>query len=190
MSNLTQHAIDEMKIAGLFDKDSDYNGMIGDAVLELIEVFAKQGHSGHSAPMVVSIFQKLANYQTITPLTGEDSEWNNVSGLTDNTFQNNRNSAVFKNGKDGRAYYVDAIIWRTPTGTTWCSSAQLSSPYQKAGTEPQIIRSVQYIKAFPFTPKKFVIDVIEEEVAKDDWVFHIKNPDDLTAVWEVYDDYK
>ena len=190
MSNLTQHAIDELKLAGLFDKDSDYDGMIGEAVLELIEVFAKQGHSGHSAPMVASIFQKLANYQTLTPLTGEDSEWNNVSGLTDNTFQNNRNGAVFKDGKDGRAHYIDAIIWRTEKGTTWCGGARLSSPYQKAGTEPQIVRSVQYIKAFPFTPKKFVIDVIEEEVAKDDWVFHVKNPDDLKAVWEVYDDYK
>lgn len=78
MSNLTKHAIDELKIAGLFDKDSDYNGMLGEAVLELIEVFAKQGHSGCSASMVVSIFQKLANYQTITPLTGEDSEWHNT----------------------------------------------------------------------------------------------------------------
>jgi hypothetical protein len=39
MSNLTQHAIDEMKIAGLFDKDSDYNGMIGDAVLEVYDEY-------------------------------------------------------------------------------------------------------------------------------------------------------
>ena len=132
MSTLTQHAIDELKIAGLFDKDSDYDGMLGEAVLELIKVFAKQGHSGHSAPMVVYIFEKLANYQTITPLTGEDSEWNDAAGLTDNTFQNNRNSAVFKDGKNGRAHYIDAIIWRTER-STWTGSAVVTSPYQKAG---------------------------------------------------------
>jgi len=36
-------------------------------------------------------------------------------------------------------------------------------------------------------PKRFVIDVIEEEVAKDDWELHIKNKKDLDKVWEVYD---
>lgn len=49
MSNLTDYAKDELTRAGLFDKDSDYDGMLGTAALEIIEVFAKQGHSGMSA---------------------------------------------------------------------------------------------------------------------------------------------
>ena len=32
MSNLELHAKKEMEIAGLFKKDSDYGGMLGDAV--------------------------------------------------------------------------------------------------------------------------------------------------------------
>jgi len=40
---LVQHANDELRLAGLFDEDSDYNGMIAKATLELIEKFAEQG---------------------------------------------------------------------------------------------------------------------------------------------------
>lgn len=36
------HSRRELKKAGLFDKDSDYNAVIGNAVMELIVVFAKQ----------------------------------------------------------------------------------------------------------------------------------------------------
>jgi len=34
---------------GLFDKDSDYGGWLGEAVMEVVELVAKQGHSGGSA---------------------------------------------------------------------------------------------------------------------------------------------
>ena len=43
MSDLTDHARNELKLAGLFDKDSDYDGMLGDSVMELVKVFSKQG---------------------------------------------------------------------------------------------------------------------------------------------------
>ena len=59
MSNLVEHAKTELKAAGLLDKDSDYDGMLGEAALELVEVFDKQGHSGLSAPYVASIVNKL-----------------------------------------------------------------------------------------------------------------------------------
>jgi len=53
---LMEHAKKELELAGLFAKDSDYGGMLGDAVLELIEKFAEQGHSGASAGMVSDLF--------------------------------------------------------------------------------------------------------------------------------------
>ena len=175
-SGLVRHARKELELVGMFDEDSDYGGMIGNSVMELIKVFAEQGHSGHSAGRVNALFHKLAAYQTICPLTGEDSEWNDVGGIgNDNTFQNNRNSAVFKQGKDGQAYYIDAIIWRTQEGMTY------------TGKTEEEISSSQFIKSFPFTPEIFYIDVIEEEVKKDDWIFRIKNMADLDKVWEVYD---
>ena len=35
--SIIDHATTELEIAGLFDNDSDYNGAIGEAVMELIE---------------------------------------------------------------------------------------------------------------------------------------------------------
>ena len=35
MTNLTDFAERELRLAGLFSKDSDYEGMLGDAVLAL-----------------------------------------------------------------------------------------------------------------------------------------------------------
>jgi len=169
MSNLCEHARKELEIAGLFDKDSDYNGEIANAVMELMEVFSKQGHSGYSASMVSSIFNKLSRFQTITPLTGEDSEWSNIGN---DTFQNNRDCAVFKDNKTGKCTYLDAIVWKTDKNSWsgWCEN----------------VSSSQEIKSFPFTPKTFVIEVNEKEVAKDDWEFSFKNKSDLDKVWEFY----
>jgi hypothetical protein len=65
MSNLVNHANAELKKAGLFDKDSDYGGMLGEDVSELIAVFAKQGHSGYSAMMTRELFYKLSNFEEL-----------------------------------------------------------------------------------------------------------------------------
>ena len=44
---------------GLYDKDSDYYGMIGQAVEELSGIFARQGHSGMSEQITMEVFNKL-----------------------------------------------------------------------------------------------------------------------------------
>ena len=44
---------------GMYDDDSDYDGMIGQAVEELSATFGEQGHSGMSAVATVGIFNKL-----------------------------------------------------------------------------------------------------------------------------------
>jgi hypothetical protein len=65
-----------------------------------------------SAPYAVALFEKLALWKPIAPLTGEDDEWNEVS---EGTWQNRRNSAVFKK-EDGQAYWMDGRVfweWRT-----------------------------------------------------------------------------
>lgn len=63
--NLIDHANTELKKVGLFDKDSDYDGMLGEGVLELITVFANQGHSGMSAQMTRELFHKLSNFEKL-----------------------------------------------------------------------------------------------------------------------------
>lgn len=81
--NLEQHAEYELRKAGLFDKDSDYGGMLGKAVLDIVKVFAKQGHSGFSAPYVVALFTKVANWDTLSPITNDPEEWEDVSQYFD-----------------------------------------------------------------------------------------------------------
>lgn len=187
---LIDHAKTELEIAGLFDKEGDfYEGMTGNAVMELIEIFSKQGHSGMSAPIVADIFKKLANYEPLCPITGKDEEWNDVSNLIDGRtlFQNKRCSALFKEGKDEQAYYIDAIIKRDQRGITWSGKAWLNEEDWLNGDRSKMIDKRGYIKSFPFTPKTFYIDVKDVEVAKDDWESFIVNPSQLDEMREYYD---
>ena len=142
-------------------------------ILALCEAFGNSEQSGGSAPYTAGALaeavKKLCLQQPIAPLAGEDSEWNDVSN---DVFQNNRCSAVFK--EKGRAYYLDAIIWKTQKGSTW------------NGTTKEGIKSRQFIKAFPFRPKTFFVDVIEKEMSKDNWEFEIKDKKQLKKVAEYY----
>ena len=134
--SLIEHAKTELQLAGLFDKEGDfYDGMTGKAVMELIEVFAKQGHSGMSAPYVISIFEKVANFKPLIGITGKDEEWGAVRdlGVGGSWYQNKRCSAIFKDGKDGRPYYIDAIVKRDQNGTCWSGFAWLSEEDYKTG---------------------------------------------------------
>jgi len=65
LSNLVNHAETELRKHGLFDKNSDYDGMLGEGVLELIKTFASQGHSGYSAQITRELFYKLSDFQTL-----------------------------------------------------------------------------------------------------------------------------
>ena len=187
---LIDHAKTELEIAGLFDKEGDfYEGMTGNAVMELIELFSKQGHSGMSAPIVADIFKKLANYEPLGPITGKDEEWSDVRDLGNGKpwYQNKRCSALFKDGKDGRPYYIDAVIKRDQRGVTWSGMAWLSEEDYKSGDRSKMVGKKGYIKSFPFTPKTFYIDVKDVEVAKDDWESFVVDPSQLDEVREYYD---
>lgn len=188
--SLINHAKTELEIAGLFDKEGDfYEGATGKAVMELIEVFSKQGHSGASAPMVASIFHKLANYEPLGPITGKDEEWGDVRDIGNGKswYQNKRCSALFKDGKDGKPYYIEAIIKRDQNGTCWSGMAWLSEEDYKSGDRSKMVGKKGYVKSFPFTPKTFYIDVKDVEVAKDDWESFVVDPSQLDVVWEYYD---
>ena len=186
--SLIEHAKMELQIAGAFDKDSVYQGAIGEAVMELIEVFSKQGHSGMSAPYVAGLFHKLAKYEPLVPITGKDEEWGEVSFFEKKEiFQNKRCSALFKDGKDGRPYYIDAIIKRDQRGVTWTGRAWLSSEDWVNSDRTKMIGSKCYIKSFPFTPKSFYIDVRDVEVEKDDWESFVVDTKQLDEVKEYYD---
>ena len=146
MSNLLKHADRELKFIGYDGKD-EYNNMAKAAIMELLTTFANQGHSGFSANYIVNLFNKLAKYETLSPLTGNDDEWNDVSDMSGDRktlFQNNRDGRVFKN--DDGAFFTEAIIW-TESG---------ESSYTNKDSN-------RYIKSFPFTPKTFYVKVDKDK---------------------------
>lgn len=175
----------ELQMAGYFDEDSDYGGALGESVMELIGVFAKQGHSGMSASMVRELFTKLANYEPLLPITGKDEEWVDVTSFSDGQtfFQNIRNTALFKDG-EGKVTTVYAIVKRSPDGTTW--TGPFYPTREDAINNVNRLNSTQEIKGFPFTPKTFYIDVLEEEIEKGNWISWCKYPSQLDEVWEYY----
>jgi|SRR5579863_2061935 len=141
MSNLEAHAKKEMEIAGLFDKDSDYGGMLADAVMKMIKVFGDEGHSGFSANMAINIFEKVARFEPLTPLKGTDDEWMEIGP---DEFQNIRCSHVFK--KNGAAYDIDGRIFREPNGVCY-TSFESRVPV-----------------TFPYVPKREYVDVVSPQV--------------------------
>ena len=49
--------------------------MMNRDVMELLTVFAEQGHSGFSAPIAIRLFSKLANYRIITEVEDNPDDW-------------------------------------------------------------------------------------------------------------------
>lgn len=128
MSNLVDYAKDELKRIGMIDSGEPYNDLAAKAIMDLIELFASQGHSGFSAPYVINTFRRLAMFKPLSPLTGEDDEWMEAGN---GDLQNKRYSAVFKD-KDGTAYNVEGKVF-TDDGESWytCkdSSVNVTFPY-------------------------------------------------------------
>ena len=110
--SLLSYAESELDHIGLTEED-EYNGMMRKHILHMIKEFADEGHSGFSAQYAIDILSKLLSFKPLTPLTGEDDEWCDVSEYSGTTtYQNKRCFSVFKEGKDGEAYNIDGkVFW-------------------------------------------------------------------------------
>lgn len=122
--SLREFAEQELDAIGLISDgtESDINGWMRNNVLELLEVFSKQGHSGASAAYLTSILEKLLRYEPLAPLTGEASEWVEVAeqnGMP--LFQNKRCGRIFREGIDGLAYDIDGKVFVEPDGCAYTS---------------------------------------------------------------------
>lgn len=131
-SNLMKHARSELQAAGHFDDDGFYGGALGKAVLELIKSFCDQGHSGMSAHFAMALFDRLARYLPLTPLTGEDDEWNEVGDQNGGPlYQNRRCGHIFKDPNG--AYNIEGIVWKDRDGgatyTNRDSHVPITFPY-------------------------------------------------------------
>lgn len=114
MSALVEHAKKELALIG----GDGMQDAINKDILQLVEIFAKQGHTGFTASYTIGMLKRLLNFLPLQPLTGESNEWNEVG---DNTYQNNRCSAVFKEG-DGQAYWIEGKVFSDDGGNSWFTS--------------------------------------------------------------------
>lgn len=162
MSNLNSHAWNEFKAAGWLDEDGKFKDEMQEAicthVLKLLEVFADEGHSGSSAPYALNIFKKLAMFEPIAPLTGEDWEWNDVSeyGTGNPRWQNKRCSHVFKDG-NGAVYDNNGIVW-----WEWFTDKETGEKFKSHFTNIQSRVPV----TFPYTPKTEYKEWVDAEEEK------------------------
>ncbi len=160
MTNSKSHAKRELEILKKTTPDAIVTPFKNE-ILALCEAFGRSGQSGGSAPFTATAIsqavEKLMMFETLAPLTGEDSEWVDMSEYNDgkSMFQNNRDSRVFKNGKDGQAYFIEAIVFDGNIGGRFTVNGSVTDNSENIG-------STQYIKEFPFTPKTFDVDVIEQ----------------------------
>lgn len=109
-----------------------------------------------------------------------NNEWIEVSdptGILEKEYQHKRCSALFKRA-NGKVYYIDAIVFRRKNNINFVGT---NVRLKNGG----IILSRQYIKGFPFTPKAFVIDVIEPT----EYTYIIKDEKQLKKVFNYYNLY-
>lgn len=116
MSNLMDYAKEELTRIGMIGSGKPYNDSVAKSILDLIELFDSQGHTGFTAPYTINVFTRLAMFKPLSPLTGEDDEWQEQFGM----IQNKRCFSVFKD-KDGRAYNIEGKVF-TEDGETWFSN--------------------------------------------------------------------
>jgi len=107
-SNLEIHAERELRRAGMFDADSDYDGMLGEAVMNMVRAHSAAGHSGFSHYMAMQLFERVADFKPLTPLTNDPDEWQLIDeAMTagdDRLWQSRRDPACFSDD-GGRTYY-------------------------------------------------------------------------------------
>lgn len=137
-----KHAKREFEAAGWTKEgvfDNDMQELMCKQVIELLNIFSTHGHSGSSAPYAISMFKALASFEPLVPLTGDDSEWNEIS---EGCFQNIRCSHVFKD--NGQAFDIQGKIFREPSGCCYSS------------------KDSHVNITFPYTPKIEYINVNEK----------------------------
>ncbi len=151
--NFISHARREFVALGydLDQEEEDPNKWIVENVLELLQVFADQGHSGSSAPFCVGYFEKLANFKPLSPLNGKPEEWTEIGHGSGMNYQNKRFSAVFADGPNGEgAYHSGGRVFVDKNGcsfTTRGSNVPIEFPYI-----PTVVRVVEGTpEAEPFT---------------------------------------
>lgn len=184
-SNLCQHAIKELKLAGYSKGNGGPNDWMYQQVLEALAVFASHNNSGSSATIEIDLVKKLCSWDIISPLRFTDDEWCQIS--FDGTCQNKRQGNVFKE-PDGTIHYNNAFN-KKPTNryrfTTkkWTKNKNPICWHGGLFEYKDNILTGRYFNTClllesdickGWTPKPTItIDCVEVEIAPDNWIMAV-----------------
>ena len=177
------HAYHELVMLERACKDEDGLKMQKEVtrdVLELLDVFSKQGHSGFSASYVMGLFKRLVDHKPLSPLTGNDDEWSVDLDTDDKTQQNLRCPSLFRQNHDNStAHFVDDVIFSDNGGVTWFTSS-MDRDYKTPVTFPCMP---------PNEPRRVYIKYTEEVPPGetcDEFIDITDNPEEQKVLREKY----
>ncbi len=105
-SPLVEHARRELKLVG---NDDDFN----EGVIQIVKIFASQGHSGGSAPHAIRLINDLLQHKALGPLTDDPDEWTYHSeavwGAEGGVWQNKRDSRAFSINHGQSYFFIDEV---------------------------------------------------------------------------------
>lgn len=101
MSNLVDHAKDELERAGTFKEDPAF----AQCILSAVAAFACYGHSGSSAMVAMSAVKDLLQFKALSPLTSDPDEWMEVQ--PGEIWQSRRDPSYFS--RDGGETWTNQV---------------------------------------------------------------------------------
>ena len=107
--NLHEHAVNELS---LIDDGSEEQQWVNKSIINIVDAFADQGHSGFSAKYSLNLLSRLLNFYPINPITDSEDEWGKWHGPEGKkSRQAKRYSALFQD-EDGSVYDINRISKR------------------------------------------------------------------------------
>ena len=158
MGGMVDYAKSEL--ARISKDDDGMQDWINSQILEIVETFAKQDHTGFTASYALEILKRVLAYKPITPLTGEEDEWG--TGASED--QNKRCPSVFRK-PDGKAYDIDDVRVSDNGGITWYTSnrfrKEITFPYYPPDKPEKVY--IEYTEDVPlgYTGDKY--DIITDD---------------------------
>ena len=105
--SITERAQRELSAVGA---DEEFSSLVLQTMDQFFDRYDSGGAVSVALPMFVGVLQRLIAGQPLSPLTGNDDEWVEV-GMEDGApvYQNNRDSSVFKQKRNGvvECYDID-----------------------------------------------------------------------------------
>lgn len=193
-SNICQHAIKELKLAGYGKGKGGPNDWIYQQVLEAVAVFSSHDNSGASAIFEIELVKKLCNFDIISPLRFTDDEWCQIS--SDGACQNRRKGSVFKE-PDGSIHYNRAFSNRATDRYSfdtkeWTKNKNPICWYGGLFEYKDNVFTGKYFNTCclqqhdiinGWTPKPTRnIDCVEIEIAPDNWIMAV-NTNDIDLIY-------